>query len=388
MGLAFYTSTDSGATTPEAMRIAHNGFVGIGDTSPDAFLNIKGTTEQMRLDYDDSNYASFTTGSTGNLTMDLTGTNPEFVFSDGINLNSYLDIDSNSATAFTLGDGSNTYFTFDGSTDASDTLFSLTTASSGITSGTAFSLNADTITTGTAVNFSLDGLTSGTGVLFEHNPGSATTLTGDLFRINIGSNLTVSGNIFTIDDNGSPLFSVSESAITSALPHAFTVAGDTSFAYDMVLTNQTSSKIEAYGPLTIEAGESFENNDLKLQTYGTGEVVVAGGGLSLETGESFSLDSNDSGDSYLTHDSTNDRIRFYVDSTEMFRLDTGGNSSAGSISTSLTDLAEAFPTNDATVTSGDIIVIETTKKSDSPFITKARAENREYIAGKVKNYPG
>src|SRR3989338_3636024 len=45
-------------------------------------------------------------------------------------------------------------------------------------------------------------------------------------------------------------------------------------AYDLIFTNQTAAGIESYGPLTITSGESFENNNLTLKTYGTGAGIV------------------------------------------------------------------------------------------------------------------
>ncbi len=49
--------------------------LGLGTTSPSAFIHVLGTTEQLRLGYDASNYGSFTTGNTGGLTVTTTGTN-------------------------------------------------------------------------------------------------------------------------------------------------------------------------------------------------------------------------------------------------------------------------------------------------------------------------
>jgi uncharacterized protein YaiE (UPF0345 family) len=46
-----------------------NSSVGIGTTAPSSFLEIFGTTEQLRLSYDASNYASFVIDSNGNLTI-------------------------------------------------------------------------------------------------------------------------------------------------------------------------------------------------------------------------------------------------------------------------------------------------------------------------------
>ncbi len=47
-------------------------------------LGALSTTEQLRLEYDSSNYLSITINSTGNATFNLTGTTPQFTFSKGI----------------------------------------------------------------------------------------------------------------------------------------------------------------------------------------------------------------------------------------------------------------------------------------------------------------
>ncbi|KXK10230.1 MAG: hypothetical protein UZ22_OP11002000875 [Microgenomates bacterium OLB23] len=59
--------------TGGALLAYDSGSVGIGDTTPDAKLNIQATTEQLRLDYDDSNYTSLTVSSGGDLTIAPTG---------------------------------------------------------------------------------------------------------------------------------------------------------------------------------------------------------------------------------------------------------------------------------------------------------------------------
>ncbi len=155
--------------------------------------------------------------------------------------------------------------------------------------GTALLGAFDSVTTGRGMGISVDALTTGDGFklqstttstsfsgnigLVEWEPGSATAATGDLFQINIGANGTTTGRLFTVTDTNSNLFSVKESIITSALPHEFTAAGDVSIAYDIVLTNQTSSQIESYGPMSIIAGESFESSNLTLKTYNSGDII-------------------------------------------------------------------------------------------------------------------
>jgi hypothetical protein len=50
-----------------------NGSIGVGIASPSAPIHAIKTTEQLRLGYDTSNYASATVSSAGNLTLDTTG---------------------------------------------------------------------------------------------------------------------------------------------------------------------------------------------------------------------------------------------------------------------------------------------------------------------------
>jgi hypothetical protein len=91
--------------------------------------------------------------------------------------------------------------------------------------------------------------------------------------IGIGSSGNI-GNIFNIKDSGSSLFSVSESQVTSNLPASFNAAGDTSFAYDISLTNEVASYIKSNGPMYIQAGDSYESNDLTLRTYNAGNLAI------------------------------------------------------------------------------------------------------------------
>src|SRR5690606_38077302 len=108
------------------------------------------------------------------------------------------------------------------------------------------------------------GLTSGDLMSIDWSPGSPTTATGSLLSLNVGANGTL-GNIFEIQDNGSDIFTVSQTGINSAVPHSFSAAGDVSIAYDIQFTNQTASTIKSDGPLTIESGESFESQNLTFK---------------------------------------------------------------------------------------------------------------------------
>ena len=269
----------------------------------DEFTNSNSTNVQDVLDdfdallgggaslFTDGGDTTYLTSLTDNLALGGTGVGAPLFFNESAEL---LELtNTTSGLSFLVNDQASDTSPF--AIDASGSVGIGTTAPSyrldvisADTTG-ALQLTADSVTTGTGALMSFDGLTSGTGlditstagstftgelVNIDWTPGSATTASGDLFTLNIGSNGTLTGDIFQVQDNGTDLFSISQSKITSALPHEFTAAGDVSFAYDLILTNQTASQIESYGPLTIISGESFENNDLTLTTYGTGSVIV------------------------------------------------------------------------------------------------------------------
>jgi hypothetical protein len=255
------------ATSPK-MTILANGNVGIGTTNPGQELEVSG-------DLQATNYYS------GDGTQGATTTESGLVFKDGLYTSGSL---SASVAWDDIGDpdGNNTI-----NLSTYTTQFDFTG-----TTTTGWTYNADSLTTGTGQLMSFDALTTGTGVslaststalttgslmTLDWSPGSSTTATGDLFSINIGANGSVD-NLFAIYDNTSDVFTVSETQITSAVPHAFTASGDVSMAYDLIMSNQTSSKIESYGPFELEVGESFENNDLTITTYGTGAMVVGAAG--------------------------------------------------------------------------------------------------------------
>jgi len=80
------------------------------------------------------------------------------------------------------------------------------------------------------------------------------------------------GNL-TFADTGTNIATLGAARAEFFVPTTFSAAGDVAIAYDLNMTNQTASQIESYGPLSIISGESFENNDFTLKTYGTGNAV-------------------------------------------------------------------------------------------------------------------
>lgn len=234
------------------------GNVGIGMTSPNARLDIGSTAgAQARFSYDTSSYSTITVGSNGLTTMTTAGTNAGLTFATGAN-NGNISFTPNGTGSVIVTSG-------------------VTTGSSTTTSGLVLTANSLQSGNGLYVFSSSTSFSSGTLAGIEWTPTSSTTATGDLFSIGIGSSGSV-GNLFNVKDSGTSIFSVSESQITSGLPHAFTAAGDVGISYDLQFTNQTNSSIKSYGPLTIDTGESFESNDLTFRTYNSGDIVMDPGG--------------------------------------------------------------------------------------------------------------
>jgi hypothetical protein len=69
----FSITTNLTAGAVSALSATTAGKVSINHLSPSAFLHPIGTTEQLRLGYDATNYLSATVDSSGNLTLDTTG---------------------------------------------------------------------------------------------------------------------------------------------------------------------------------------------------------------------------------------------------------------------------------------------------------------------------
>lgn len=91
--------------------------LGVGVDTPAAKIHALGTTEQLRVGYDASNYLSATVDNSGNLTLNLTGTSPEFTFSDPVNVNGTLtlsaqNIETDTTTGMKIGTATNQKIAF------------------------------------------------------------------------------------------------------------------------------------------------------------------------------------------------------------------------------------------------------------------------------------
>jgi len=240
--------------------------------------------------------------------------------------------------------------------------------SNSLTTASAMALNVYALTTGKGfdIQSTSTALTTGSLVNIFWNPGSATTATGDIFKLNLGANATTTGNLLALYNNSVGIFRVSTSQINSDVPHSFNAAGDVSIAYDIAMTNQTSSTIGSLGPLTISSGEAFENNDLNLVAYGTGKINLINSGLGLQTSEKIIFDTDDSGDSYLSHSNSGNYVSFFADGTEAARFKSDGSVDGNTtFNANAFDLAEYYPTKDATVEAGDVVAIAPKTEADA-----------------------
>jgi len=317
----------------------------------------------------------------GNVGIGTTAPSGKLDVTDTSNTAASFSLTNNTAT--TIGNGANTLGVLD-------------LQSTTLTTGNFLNMELNALTTGKGINLTSTSttLTSGNLVNLYWNPGSSATSTGDLFKINVGANALTNGNLFALYNNGTELFSVDTTKITSALPHEFTAAGDVSFAYDSIYTNQTASQIEAYGPLTIISGEVSESLDLTLKSYGTGAIVVDNSALELYTGEKLVFDTNDTGDSYLSHSNGGNYTSIFTDGVEVARFMADGSVDGNTtFDANQFDIAEYYPTIDPTVEAGDVVSLvsdlnETDLETSSYLIAKADPSVQNNVLGVISTKPG
>ena len=84
------TAKGGTGTVRDLVLQINGGNIGVNTATVSAKFHIISTTEQLRLGYNTSNYAKFTTGATGSLTIALTGTAPRTTFSQGVTMGGTL----------------------------------------------------------------------------------------------------------------------------------------------------------------------------------------------------------------------------------------------------------------------------------------------------------
>jgi hypothetical protein len=103
--LAFSYDLNAGGYT-EFVSFTSAGNVGIGTTTPSAILHSLGTTEQLRVGFDASNYLSTTVNSSGLVTFNAVGASAGFVFSDPVTVNGNLTLGA-AGNKINITEGSN-----------------------------------------------------------------------------------------------------------------------------------------------------------------------------------------------------------------------------------------------------------------------------------------
>jgi parallel beta-helix repeat protein len=83
-----------------------------------------------------------------------------------------------------------------------------------------------------------------------------------------------SGDLFKVATSGGDVFTITDSQITSYVPHSFAGSGDIDVSGDIYLSNTSQSNISSYGPLYLTSGDPGTNNNLYLEGRGEGSVYV------------------------------------------------------------------------------------------------------------------
>lgn len=169
--------------------------VGIGHNSPSTWLHILGITEQLRVGYDASNYVSFTTGSSGGLTITRNGigTSTESVAFAGSNGELAVTSNNNTSTpAFYLrGNGTGDLINvLDGATNA----FTIKDGGN-VGIGTAAPANLLEVSGNGAVPLTVTRTTVSSNVGIEFKNASASWFAGQASNGNFG--IATSSNIAT-----------------------------------------------------------------------------------------------------------------------------------------------------------------------------------------------
>lgn len=327
---------------------ATNNRLGLGIAAPATILHVYGTTEQLRLGYDATNYLSTTVSSSGNTTFDTTGTTG-FSFSDAVSIPgagaSSLRLGSGSLAA-----GSSSIAIGTNATAPSNSNVVIGAEADGTeVQNVAIGYNASAGSGGAVVAIGYNVVGSGSGAI---SIGSGTTSNGQASII-IGS----SGNA------NSKIYSIGLGNSVSITEHQQLVLGSSSYPLTtgFIGSGVTSTSPSAFslsttgGSGTDVAGANF------TLAAGSGTGAGAGGTFTIKTAAAGSTGTTlNSGTARLTIlpsgevgiGATSPGQEFEVDGD--IRLNANGTATANGICHSGADSDTTFTDRDLVACSGSV----------------------------------
>ena len=267
----------------EVLTVLSSGYVGIGTTTPYSKLSIWGSGNLLEL-VDTSSTTVFRVDDSGNLTITGTttmgaltypsydGTAGQAILTDS-NGNLYWGDSTGGGTVQTGLAGRLAFYPSGGIiVDDADYLF--------------WDDTNDRLAIGTTSPYSKltvwgDG-TSGLSTFSVIDSASTTLFTVlDSGKVGIGTSspsyqldIYGGGNLLRVASSSGDLFTVTDSQITSGVPHSFSGSGDVDIAHNLYFSNPSAANIKSYGPLYITSGDPGTNTNLYLEGQGAGQVYI------------------------------------------------------------------------------------------------------------------
>ncbi|MEK7571436.1 MAG: helix-turn-helix domain-containing protein [Patescibacteria group bacterium] len=351
------------STTTGNVIINPAGNVGIGDTAPDAKLEVLGASEQLRLTYtDDTVDARMTVDSSGNLTIDGSS---DGTGSETLTLTGYSTLAASSVTSFACADcidfadmedtlNLDSNLTLDQSTNTWSQTFS-GTGGPGLTY-----LSSGLVSSGTAAGIYLNVLNTATSV-----PAMVITNAGTSYALRINDDGTTSDSTpFVIDaDGGVGIGATSPDAKLEILA----TGGEQLRLTYTDASVYTGLTVSSGGDLTIDAsGNDIVSSDrmtLGTTNAGLSQFTVSG----KQTGKSLVM-FNETGNQNILVASTS--------GTTKFTIGNSGNLTVSNTATDVTELAITAYNNAGFTRTSDYFSI--TRSVDSEKLLYLDANDRFY----------